>query len=325
MDNRKKKSTAKNLKGRKTSNGSKKVGGNVNQNAPAKKPRVIERVGAGIKNVGRRVVKLLNLNSKLKAVSYTAEQLANKAWKDANGFMSKRIESLNVVIMTLAKERDELFDWIAANNADGLVINWKCGGFDARGLDLEGFKFERCTILAGRFDGANLSGVKFVDCVLSGTVFSKALGLESCEFLRCRMIHTTFVDVSLGIVKNCVLNRSYIQVANLSNTDFEGCTLDRVKFEAIVDEKANFSKAKSMRLAKFDGYSEDVYKLFSIARSNELNLTHTKAKLRRTGRSVKSEYDIMDELLGNKARRDAGVIELAKAMLSRPKKDGDKS
>lgn len=333
-NDKKKKSTAKSIKGRKTSKVSKEISTAAKassvKKAPVKKARAIERVGAGIRRAGNglaRKVQEIYLNSKLEEVKYTLEQLASATWKRTNGFVSKRIEGTNVRIMTLAEERRKLFDWIANKNEDGLVKGFRCAGLDMMYADLTGFIFEQCTILAGKFEGAVLANVTFVDCILSGTVFSKASGLESCKFIRCKMVHTTFVDVTLGIVKHCILNRSYIQVAYLGNTDFEGCTLDRVKFEAIVDEEANFSKAKSMHMAKFDGYSGNVYELFSIARRNELNLTHTKAKLRRTGRGIKSTDEMLDDLFGmkdntrrkmdnaKKSKDDAEILEIARKML----------
>lgn len=135
--------------------------------------------------------------------------------------------------------------------------------------EYENCVFERCDFSNGYLDNQYFLGCVFVDCNLSNTNIANTT-LSETNFSRCKMMGLKFECLNDFILSftfdHCILNMSsfyqmqlrnqlfvhckFIETdfteADMTNTVFDNCDLQRAHFEGTVLEKADFRTASNL-------------------------------------------------------------------------------
>lgn len=110
--------------------------------------------------------------------------------------------------------------------------------------------FEGCDLRMAKLDGARLQGVRFVDCRLTGTVFTACsefaldIALEECD-----LTFVSFVEMNLS---NTSLKGSKLEGADFTGADLSGASLSKCDLLDARFERTNLEKADLRGAANFD-------------------------------------------------------------------------
>ncbi len=101
---------------------------------------------------------------------------------------------------------------------------------DLRDARLNGAVFQDCNLTGARLAGANLFGATFERCKLMGIDFRDGLTLTAATFTGCNFDYATFRGVELDKMRfqDCSFVEADFSMASLRHARFTDCDLSRV-------------------------------------------------------------------------------------------------
>ncbi|WP_400191959.1 pentapeptide repeat-containing protein [Hymenobacter sp. B81] len=130
-------------------------------------------------------------------------------------------------------------------------IGCELGEADLSRLRFEDCLFERCNLSSARLAGSSLQNVAFADCKLLGLSFAACHDmLFAVHFDRCQLRYASFAGKRLAGTRfaNCTLPEADFTNADLSQAVFADCDLTRAVFHDTRLEGADLSTATGYRL-----------------------------------------------------------------------------
>lgn len=130
-------------------------------------------------------------------------------------------------------------------------IACELGGADLSGLRFEDCLFERCNLASARLRGTALRNVAFADCKLVGVVFSECDEmLFEVHFDDCQLRYASFVGRRMGGTRfaQCNLAEADFSDADLCDVVFADCELTKAVFHHTRLTGADFTTARGFSL-----------------------------------------------------------------------------
>jgi uncharacterized protein YjbI with pentapeptide repeats len=122
-----------------------------------------------------------------------------------------------------------------------VVGDAESGGFEARGLDIEGARLERVDLNLARVPQLRLADVVLQGCNLAN-VHARGASLKRVELRGCRLTGAFFAESHLAdvLVKDCRVDLAAFTAGKLERVTFEDCLMTQSDFQETGCESVRF-------------------------------------------------------------------------------------